>query len=236
LIFTIRNQRQNHTLLLSIHPTYARFHLTAATYLNPKEPPMFCMLLRKHLVGGFIESIKQDGLERIVEFEIRTVDEIGDSATKCLILELMGRHSNVMLLNDQKEHIIDSLKHVSPLQNRYRTILPGHMYIAPPKQHKLNPLTVHGDEFIKKTDFNAGKLAMQMGHTLTGLSPFITRASITRPNLRAPDADNKVSLGMCGQTNDHDYAPTIYRAKTEDFHVIPMTTLEGEQEHFNSPS
>src|SRR5690625_5061951 len=76
LIFTIRNQRQNHTLLLSIHPTYARFHLTAATYQNPKEPPMFCMLLRKHLVGGFIESIKQDGLERIVEFEIRTVDEI----------------------------------------------------------------------------------------------------------------------------------------------------------------
>lgn len=236
LIFTIRNQRQNHTLLLSIHPTYARFHLTAATYQNPKEPPMFCMLLRKHLVGGFIESIKQDGLERIVEFEIRTVDEIGDSATKCLILELMGRHSNVMLLNDQKEHIIDSLKHVSPLQNRYRTILPGHMYIAPPKQDKLNPLTVHGDEFIKKIDFNAGKLDMQMVHTFTGLSPFITREIVKRANLGSPEAYNKVFLDMCDQINNHDYDPTIYRAKKEDFHVIPMSSLEGEQEHFNSPS
>src|SRR5690625_5947820 len=102
-----------------------------------------------------------------------------------------------MLLNDQKEHIIDSLKPVSPLQNRYRTILPGHMYIAAPKQDKLNPLTVHGDEFIKKIDFNAGKLDMQMVNTFTGISPFITREIVKRAILGSPEYYNKVLFIIC---------------------------------------
>src|SRR5690625_3648318 len=102
-----------------------------------------------------------------------------------------------MLLNDQKEHIIDSLKPVSPLKNRYRTTLPGHRYIAPPKQDKLNPLTVHGDEFIKKIYFNAGKLDLQIVHTFTFLSPFITREIVNRTNLCSPYAYNKCYLAMC---------------------------------------
>src|SRR5690625_792779 len=97
LLFTVRNQRTNYSLLLSIHPTYARFHLTKDKYENPQEPPMFCMLLRKYLSGAFIESIEQDGMERIVTFTMRTGDEMGDQATHTLVIELMGRHSNVLL-------------------------------------------------------------------------------------------------------------------------------------------
>src|SRR5699024_9567191 len=96
LVFTIRNRRQNHSLLLSIHPMYARFHLTDDTYRNPQQPPMFCMLLRKHLSGAVIESIEQDGLERIVTINMRAIDEIGDSSHKKLVLEIMGRHSNIL--------------------------------------------------------------------------------------------------------------------------------------------
>src|SRR5690625_706114 len=110
ILMTIRANRKNHTLLFSIHPSYARLHLTNDTFQNPEEPPMFCMLLRKHLSGAIIENIEQDGLERIVTFTFRTRDEIGDQSFNTLVIELMGRHSNVILLNDDKTKIIDCLK------------------------------------------------------------------------------------------------------------------------------
>src|SRR5690625_5480012 len=130
LVFTIRNQRTNYSLLLSIHPTYARFHLTKDKYQNPQEPPMFCMLLRKYLSGAFIESIEQDGMERIVTFNMRTVDEIGDQSKHTLVVELMGGHSNILLLSEIKAHIINSLKHVYAMKICNRTILLGHEYIS----------------------------------------------------------------------------------------------------------
>ncbi|WP_337019552.1 NFACT family protein, partial [Oceanobacillus massiliensis] len=93
LIFTIRSQGKNHTLLFSVHPTYARFHLTDDSYTNPKEAPMFCMVLRKHLTGAILEDITQYGMERIVTFSIKTRNEIGDVSHKLLVAELMGKHS-----------------------------------------------------------------------------------------------------------------------------------------------
>src|SRR5699024_4929558 len=98
LLITIRANRKNHTLLLSIHPSYARLHLTNDKFQNPEQPPMFCMLLRKHLSGAIIESIEQDDLERIVSLKCRARDEIGDETFTTLVIELMGRHSNIILL------------------------------------------------------------------------------------------------------------------------------------------
>jgi len=234
LVFTIRNQRTNYSLLLSIHPTYARFHLTKDKYQNPQEPPMFCMLLRKYLSGAFIESIEQDGMERIVTFNMRTVDEIGDQSKHTLVVELMGRHSNILLLSENKAHIIDSLKHVSAMQNRYRTILPGHEYIPPPSQDKMNPLTIDGDDFIKNLDFNAGKLDRQIVNLLTGVSPFAAKEIITQAALGHPDIYKEKFLAFQKQMINQAYVPTIYRNDREDFHVIPITYLEGEQESFAS--
>src|SRR5690625_6834768 len=93
---------------------------------------MFCMLLRKYLSGAFIESIEQDGMERIVTFKMRTDDEMGDQSKHTLVVELMGRHSNALLLSENKAHIIDRLIHVSAMHNRDRTILPGDEYIPLP--------------------------------------------------------------------------------------------------------
>src|SRR5699024_5432707 len=104
IVFSIRSNRKTEQLIISTHPSYARFHLTNEKYVNPQEPPIFCMVLRKHLLGAVIEKIEQDSLERIITFTLRSVDEIGDTAVKYLVLELMGRHSNLLLLTENKSH------------------------------------------------------------------------------------------------------------------------------------
>lgn len=134
LIFHIRSKGKNHKLLLSAHPSYARVQLTEHHDDNPSEPPMFCMLLRKHLEGGFIERFEQIGLDRVIVLHVRSRNEIGDEQTRKLYIEIMGRHSNLILVEDETEQIIDGLKHLSPSVNSYRTVLPGHQYLLPPAQ------------------------------------------------------------------------------------------------------
>jgi len=230
LVFTVRSQGKNHTLLLSVHPTYARFHITNDSYKNPIQPPMFCMVLRKHLSGAIIEEMNQYGMERIVTFTIKTRNEIGDESYKLLVIELMGKHSNVMLVDKDKGHIIDSLKHISMSQNRYRTILPGQEYVMPPDQGKLNPLEVDEEDFIKKLDFNAGKLDTQIVRTLDGFSPVIAKELVTRANLGSQDSYRKVFSNLQQQIINHEYTPCIYKNKKEDFHVLELTFFNGESQ------
>lgn len=236
IILTIRKNRTNYPLLISIHPSYARFHITNEKYQNPIQPPMFCMVLRKHLQGAFIEAIEQEGLERMVTFRFRAIDEIHDTSHKYLVVEIMGRHSNVILLNEQREHIIDSLKHVPPSQNRYRTILPGSPYKAPPAQDKLDPLTIDGEDFLKRIDFNAGKIDQQIVRNVNGFSPVLAKEITTRAALGAIDAYRDHFLEIRTMINRQDYTPTIYRDQKEDFHVIPLSSMPGEQETYSSVS
>ncbi|RKQ37425.1 Rqc2 family fibronectin-binding protein [Oceanobacillus halophilus] len=232
LVFTVRSRGKNHSLLLSIHPTYARFHITNDTYTNPKEAPMFCMILRKHLSGATIEDIQQHGMERIVTFTLKSRNEIGDISQKLLIIELMGKHSNVMLVDKEKGHIIDSIKHISMAQNRHRTILPGQKYILPPTQGKLNILEITGEEFIKRLDFNAGKMDMQIVQTLDGFSPFIAKEIVNRTNPGSLQVYSEKFNELKEQILDNNYQPRIYRNQKEDFHVIPVHSFKGETEIF----
>lgn len=232
LVFTIRSQGKNHTLLFSVHPTYARFHLTEDTFTNPKEPPMFCMVLRKHLSGAILEDIEQYGMERIVTFSIKTRNEIGDVSTKLLIAELMGKHSNVMLVDKDRGHIIDSVKHISMAQNRHRTILPGQEYKLPPSQEKLNPLGIDGEKVIKRIDFNAGKIDRQMVGILEGFSPFITAEIQQRANFGDRAAYMDAFIEIQDQIIHNEYTPAIYRGIKEEFHVLPLHFHKGEMEQF----
>jgi len=168
LVFTVRSQGENHSLLFSIHPTYARFHITNDKYQNPQDPPMFCMLLRKHLSGAILEEIKQHELERIISFRMKARNEIGDITYKMCRFELMGRHSNFIFIDENNGHIVDSLKHVPTAQNRFRTILPGSPYKFPPLQDKFNLLDTDAETIIKRLDFNAGKMDQQVVQLLTG--------------------------------------------------------------------
>lgn len=140
ILMHIRAQGQNFKLLFSVHPSYSRVQITNETIDNPAQPPLFCMVLRKHLEGGIIQSVKQHETDRIIIFKIQSKNEIGDDITREIHMEVMGRHSNLLLIDPTRNLILESIKHLSPSMNSYRTILPGQPYIAPPAQNKHHPL------------------------------------------------------------------------------------------------
>lgn len=225
LLLTIRNKRTNFPLLISIHPSYARFHLTKKNFQNPEQPPMFCMALRKHLANARIDEIDQQAMERVVIFNLISRDEIGDSINLQLIIEIMGKHSNVVLLTKETNQIINCMKHVPPYLNRYRTLLPGATYKLPPPQNKLNPLTAKAKDVIRRLDFNAGKLERQIVQTLEGFSPFIAKELAHRSHLGSMETYEKQYKKMQFQLCNHEYIPSIYKNKRKDFHVLPIHYL-----------
>lgn len=147
LIFLIRSQGKNHRLLVSVHPSYSRIQLTEEAITNPPEPPLLCMVLRKHLEGGFITAIEQHETDRIITIDVRAKNEIGDSIERRMSIEIMGRHSNLILIDPERNMIIESFKHLPPSVNSYRTILPGQPYIPAPSQNKLDPFVMTAEEF-----------------------------------------------------------------------------------------
>lgn len=171
IVFHIRACGKNSRLLISIHPSYSRIQLTNETIENPSEPPMFCMLLRKHLEGGFISSIKQLEMDRVIIIRIEGKNEIGDDMVRELHVEIMGRHSNVILVDPDRMIILDSLKHLSPSVNSYRTILPGQPHIAPPSQNKLQPFELEEQEFMKIIEESDEDTARSFVQQVAGFSP-----------------------------------------------------------------
>lgn len=169
VILQIRAAGTNVKLLFSIHPSYSRIHMTDQSIENPADPPMFCMLLRKHLEGGFISSITQQGFERVITLDIDSKNEIGDAVKRKLIIEIMGRHSNLLLIDAETNKIIDSLKHLPPSVNSYRTVLPGQAYIEPPKQDKIS-LTSLSNEELKQT-FASELSTKELIDKFAGFSP-----------------------------------------------------------------
>ena len=145
LVLQIRSNRQSHKLLLSAHSVFGRVQLTDTTFENPAVPNTFIMVMRKYLQGAVIEAIQQLENDRILEISVSNKNEIGDSVAVTLVIEIMGKHSNIILLDKASGKIIEAIKHVGFSQNSYRTILPGSTYVAPPQTGSLNPFTV-GDE------------------------------------------------------------------------------------------
>ncbi|RRD32557.1 fibronectin/fibrinogen-binding protein [Streptococcus minor] len=145
LVLNIRSNRQSQKLLISVHSVFGRIQLTQTEFINPKTPNTFTMILRKYLQGAIIESIEQLENDRILEIAVSNKDEIGDQIQVTLIVEIMGKHSNLILVDKAENKIIEAIKHVGFSQNSYRTILPGSAYIYPPKTDARNPFTI-GDE------------------------------------------------------------------------------------------
>ena len=147
VILTIRANRTNYPVLLSANPRYARFQITQIPYTNPAVPTNFTMMLRKYLEGAKLLEIKQLDNDRVVYFEFLTRNELGDKLPLLLSAEIMGRYSNVILINQSTNKIIDTIKHVGMDQNRYRTLLPGATYRQPPTQNKENPFEQDSNTF-----------------------------------------------------------------------------------------
>lgn len=130
IILSLRKNRETVKLLFSIDASNARFHLTNTSKENPAKPPQFCMVLRKHLQGAKLLKISQYGLDRVIEFVFENIDELGDISKKSLFVELMGKYSNIILVNSSQK-IIDSMRHVDATMSSIREVLPAREYILP---------------------------------------------------------------------------------------------------------
>jgi len=181
ILLTLRGQGASERLLLSAGAGDARVHLTDAAFENPANPPMFCMLLRKHLTGARIGAVAQPPMERSVEFSLDCVDALGEPCQKRLIVELIGRHSNI-ILTDQEGLIIDCLRRVDSLMSAKRQVLPGLYYRRPPAPQKRNPLDTQPEALAGAVasvpgDVSADKWLLD---TFIGFSPLICRELVYR--------------------------------------------------------
>lgn len=236
IILTVRQFGKNKQLLLSSHSSYARIHITNDKYENPQEPSMFCMMLRKYLNGSFIKEFKQIENERIIHMDIETKNEIGDISQKRLIVELMGKHSNIILVDIERNVIIDSIKHISTAFNRHRSIMPGSTYIAPPNQGKINPLSIDSDTFIKKIDFNSGKKDKQIVQQYMGISPLLANEIIFRAGLNQISVYKQVFEQLIETIINNEFSPQIIEAKKRYFYVLPLQSVTGQVKQYTTVS
>lgn len=170
LLLTIKSQEGNFRLLLSASASLPLVYLTQTNKPSPLTAPNFCMLLRKHISGGRIIAVTQPSMERILRFEIEHLDEMGDQCRKFLIVELMGKYSNIIFCNEQ-DQIIDSIKHISAQVSSVREVLPGRPYFIPDTQDKADPFTLTEEDFVRRVTEKSCKLSKALYTSITGLSP-----------------------------------------------------------------
>lgn len=230
IILVVRANGKNQKVLLSAHPAHARVHISQAEYENPSLPPMFCMLLRKHLEGYILENIRQAGLDRMIIFDIKGRNEIGDTSYKQLIVEIMGRHSNIILVDRTRNMILDSIKHVSAAVNTYRIVLPGHEYILPPEQDKANPFEADEQDLLRRLDFNAGRLDKQLVSHYAGLSPLVAKEITFQAGLVNRTTLPRAFLALIKRIKSHDYSPSIMESNDkENFYLFPLESTNNHQ-------
>ena len=189
LLLTIKGNGKQYRLLISASASLPLIYLTEHNKPSPLTAPNFCMLLRKHLNSAKIISITQPELERIIQIEIEHLNELGDVCTKYLMVEIMGKHSNIIFCDDQMK-IVDSIKHISGLVSSVREVLPGRNYFIPKTQEKLNPLLVTYEQFQTAVLSKALPCAKGIYSALTGISPLIANEICYRASI---DGDASLS-------------------------------------------
>lgn len=193
LMFTIKSERrQQYRLLISAGASLPLIYFTEQNKPAPMTAPNFCMLLRKHIGGGKFTRIWQPGLERIINFEIEHLNELGDVCHKTLVVEIMGKHSNIIFCNEEGM-IIDSIKHISSQISSVREVLPGRSYFIPETQEKLNPLNYKSSEFIAAVSSKPMPLAKSIYCSMTGISPLIAEEICHRASLDSGRSANSFS-------------------------------------------
>lgn len=244
IVIQLRNQGSNFRLLLSANPTYPRVHLTEGQFINPPEAPMFCMLLRKHCEGAILESIEQVGLERMILFRVRQRDELGDISVKEIVVEIMGRHSNIILKDPESGIIHDGIHHVTPAISSYRVVMPGSKYVAPPDQDKADPFSATKDEFNQllfgdaypgsKTDSKQQRIVGRY----TGISPIVAKEIVYRSlTIKGKASEEYVSSNEPGASvssgaNSSTGAQPSPEALWSAFHAV----IEQIREHRYTPN
>lgn len=235
LLLTIKTQEGQRRLSISADASLPLIYLTGTNKPSPMTAPNFCMLLRKHIGGGRIVDIWQPGLERILHFTIEHLDEMGDLCRKDLVVEIMGKHSNIIFCTEDGK-IIDSIKHVSAQMSSVREVLPGRDYFIPDTMNKLDPLTVTAEEFATHLTEKPMPLAKAIYTSFTGISP-VTAEEICSlagvdSSIPAKDYSEDILLHIYTQftiylsaVKEHNFSPAIYfdGREPKEFSALPLT-------------
>ena len=232
VVLFLRGQGENVRLLLSANPGHPRAHLTTLTRENPDKPPMFCMLLRKHLLGGRILELNQPPLERILDFKLETIDELRDRVERRLVLEAMGRSANLILL-DGEGRIVDCTRRVDgDIARGQRQLLPGLFYRQPPTVDKLNPFTLEPEELRLVLANPLGKAWDKLLlDSFTGLSPLVARELAFRAGGDSEKlAAELEKLGKAVEENHFTAYLLVREGKPVDFTFLPVLQYGPETE------
>lgn len=238
LLLTIKGNSGQVRLLLSASASLPLIYLTKANKPSPMTAPNFCMLLRKHIANGRIVNIRQPHMERIINFEIEHLNELGDLCHKRLIVEIMGKHSNIIFC-DEDGKIIDSIKHIPAQVSSVREVLPGRMYFIPETQEKYNPLETSQEEFLDKVFAKPQNLAKSIYTTYTGISPSIASELSYRAGLEgdrpaaALSPEEQLHLyhhfsWLMDDVREGRFTPNIIKNGKEpiEFAAVPLTQYD----------
>ena len=241
ILISMRGTKGNYKLLFSSNAGTARVHITGATVENPAAPPMFCMLMRKLLGSARLVNIRQRGFERILFFDFKGTDELGDEVVYTLIAEVMGRHSNVILTKEDGK-IIDALKRVGMDKSSVRQILPGLEYVLPPQQDKI-PLCGNAGEIVEKIKNYERDIPLNKAlcEVMEGIAPVLGREVAYRAlkgcdgiisSLTQDDLDNlrRELEDLDRRMNDMDICPTVFfdhEDNPKDFSFLELNQYEG---------
>lgn len=239
LLFTLKAGKTQYRLAISASASLPFIYLTGQNKPSPMVAPNFCMLLRKHIQNGRITAISQPGLERVIDMEIEHLNELGDLCKKHLIIELMGKHSNIIFCNDENK-IIDSIKHVSAQMSSIREVLPGREYFIPQTMHKQNPLTITEEDcmsYLAESSYNTAKT---LYNGFTGISPAMAEeichlASIesAQPSDTLTESERlhlcRTFLNMMQDIREERFQPVIIYNGDEplEFAALPLTRYEA---------
>ncbi len=225
LLITIKNNKTQYRLLISAGASLPLIYFTQKNKPGPLTAPNFCMLLRKYIGSGKFTKIWQPGLERIIHFEIEHLNEMGDLCRKDLIVEIMGKHSNIIFCDD-KGMIIDSIKHVSAQMSSIREVLPGRNYFIPATSEKYDPLIISERDFKASVCTRPMPLAKALYMTLTGISPLIAEEICHRSSLESSQSAN--SLSEPEQTHlYHIFSMLMDNVRTG--HFSPLIIYNGKE-------
>lgn len=239
-------------VIISANSAHPRIHLTESTRENPMTAPLFCMVMRKHIAGGKIVDICQPNFERIIILRVESANEMGDITTKNLILEIMGKHSN-LILTDENGKILDSIKRVTHEKSSVREVLPGKEYVFPPSQDKKNPLEAERGDFLFSLHLQEGRRLQEFIYqTYTGISPIMAGEICSRAGVDASNSCQETTIEegerlftafdkTMAEIKAAAYQPAIYYQKDNnrivDFAVLEMTQFSGlQKKSFDSVS
>ena len=241
LLFTLKGKDGQKRLLLSASASLPLIYLTGNNKPSPMTAPNFCMLLRKHIANGRIVGISQPSLERIIRFEIEHLDELGDLCRKSLIVEIMGKHSNIIFCNE-KGMIIDSIKHVSAQMSSVREVLPGREYFIPDTMKKENPLDIPEENFTQELLSKPMPVGKAIYNSFTGISPVVAEEICHLAGIDSSIPASEMSADLLShlyrqftyfmeQVTERKFSPAIYYEGNEpkEFSSLPLTHFSNYQ-------